>query len=119
MVPFCLLSLLDVRGGRDHREPAETQGRRLPECLFRSSSNRGRLSIAAAIAGQYVFARLADDVRGRLLKPLQQRMIRFHHVKFGVVQQHQILDGVERVAPLPMGTQNLLHQAQIFHRQPS
>ena len=43
--------------------------------------------------------------------------IGFHHTKIRVVQQDQIVDGIECVGPLSVRTQNLFHKSQIFNRQ--
>ena len=52
-----------------------------------------------------------------MVQALQQGMVGFHHTKFGIVQQDQVVDGIEGVGPLAMGAQNLFHQAQVFDRQ--
>ena len=48
---------------------------------------------------------------------LQQRVIGFHDAEIGIVQQHQVLNGIERIRPLPVRAQDLLHQPQVLNRQ--
>ena len=66
---------------------------------------------------QHRFARVGRRRPRAPVQALQQGMIGLHHAEFRVVQQHQVLDGIEGVRPLPMGAQNLFHQAQVFDRQ--
>ena len=63
---------------------------------------------------KHVFAKFADNVSRRLLEALQERLIGLQNAEIGVVHEDQILNGVEGVRPLPMRTQNLFEQPQVF-----
>ena len=111
-----LASLFHVGGGGNHGEAAEAGVGAFVKTLFGMPAV-GTAFPLPAIVGQHGFAELADDVGGRLVQAFQQGMIGFHHTKIGIVKQDQVVDGIEGVGPLPMGAQNLFHQAQVFDRQ--
>ena len=46
---------------------------------------------------------------------LMKRLDSTHEIR--VVEQNQIVDGIESVRPLPVRTQYLFHQAEVLNRQ--
>ena len=111
-----LASLLHVGGRRDHGEAAEAGIGAFVKTLFGMPAVRTAFPLPA-IVRQHGFAELAYDVGGRLVQAFQQGVVGLHHTKIGIVQQDQVMDGIEGVRPLPMRAQNLFHQAQVFDRQ--
>ena len=69
------------------------------------------------IVRQHALAKLTYNIGGRQMQSFEQRVIGFHHAEFRIMQQDQVVDGVEGVSPLPVRAQNLFHQAQVFNRQ--
>src|SRR6185437_4521080 len=104
-----------VGGSRSDRESAERVWP-LEESIF----------LAAAIWAfcpfnrpfwQDRFAKLSDNFGLRFLKLFQQRWIGFENMEVGVVQQHQVLNRFEGVAPLPVRTEYFFDEMKIFQRQ--
>ena len=53
---------------------------------------------------------------GGLAKMFEQNLIGLDDAVIGVVRQNDVVDGIEGIDPLPLRTQHLLEQAEVFDR---
>ena len=104
---FLLASLIHIRGTRNHREAPEARIWSLAEAFLGAHAVRTPLPLHL-IARKHVFTKLTDYIGGCAPQTFQQRVIGLHHAKFSIVQQHEIVDGIEGIGPLPVRAQDLL-----------
>src|SRR5581483_7248677 len=103
--PLLSAVLLGVSRGRNHYKATEAGVWPFVKGTLSAFAVGATLPIRV-LAGQNRFARIPNDVTRGLVQPLQERAVGFHDVEFSVMQQYDILDGVEGVAPLPVRPQN-------------
>ena len=108
-------ALLGVRRSRDDREAAEAGVRAFGEFFVRAQRAVGASGPLAKGVGQSGLASAADDVGGRLAQMFEQNLIGLDDAEVGVVRQNDVVDGVERIHPLPLRAQYLLEQAEVLY----
>src|SRR6478609_8669342 len=112
---FLLRALIGIGRGGNYREAAEAGIGSLGE-FFVSTSHAVRTPCPFAIGmGQSGIAGAADDVSRRLPNLLQQNLVDFNDAVIGVVRQDDVVDGVERIHPLPLRAQDLLEQTEVLY----
>src|SRR6185437_5107184 len=97
---FLLCALVDVGGGRSNREAAEWV-KPFVETVFLSAAVWA-IRPTSVLLRENRLAQFAHDLRLRFAEAAQQRRIGFQDAEFCVVQQHDILNRFERIAPLPV-----------------
>src|SRR5437879_9322470 len=105
---FLLASLLHVGGGGNHGKAAETGIGALVQALVATVTERTTTPLAI-ISWQNSFAEIANYICRRALQALQDGTIRLHNAELRIVHQDEIVNGIECIGPLALGTKKLFY----------